>query len=431
MLTVDEIHKILGEPLSSESTRILILERLNSWSRIDITLEMFRAVYSMWNLIPNFLSIVLGLGRKLSSRDEDFMSCYSSVCHVERSEGSLGDTIDVDKTACGDAQFDLTYNIRHFELHGRELVDPWSCRQMAIYHKFDLKTRISNWILIQPPKKLEKDLKEAVIRVDDHPMSLHLRCLVVGAVNWRDYLNYLSNELKNIDDEVAIFKPFGDFGLNFSSKQQIHVLRRKLHHAQCILSNTSRTIAKIGAHEKAFAVRTRMTQSTHTSFQLALQNIRADIENYKQTVQKLLRVSKDIAALYDDILKLHGQELLHKNGLNLALIAQGDSHETRAMALLAEKTHDDSRIMRIATLVAMLYLPANLVVSFFSTEMVWYETAGAAGNSSDGSASLRVHREAWILVVATLFLTMGTFAASWWWERREKRCSRSHQRPHI
>lgn len=47
---------------------------------------------------------------------------------------------------------DLCYNIRHFELHGRELADPWSCQQSAVHQKYYFANGESNWIYVQPPK---------------------------------------------------------------------------------------------------------------------------------------------------------------------------------------------------------------------------------------------------------------------------------------
>ncbi|RYP90029.1 hypothetical protein DL770_003874 [Monosporascus sp. CRB-9-2] len=113
------------------------------------------------------------------------------------------------------------------------------------------------------------------------------------------------------DDGVAIFKPVKDFLLNFSLKQQIHTVRRKLRRAHAILCNTLKTLSRIGAHENALAVTSTIAPSTHVDFQQELHNLPMDIENYKQTVQKLLSVSKDTRLVYDDILKLYGQELLH------------------------------------------------------------------------------------------------------------------------
>lgn len=53
---------------------------------------------------------------------------------------------------------------------------------------------------------------------------------------------------------------------------------------------------------------------------------------------------------------------MHNNGLKLTQIAQVDSAETRVMVSLADKSFQESRTMRIATVIAMFYLPANLVM---------------------------------------------------------------------
>jgi hypothetical protein len=53
---------------------------------------------------------------------------------------------------------------------------------------------------------------------------------------------------------------------------------------------------------------------------------------------------------------------MHRNGMELTRIAHAQSVETKVMVSLADKTRQDSRTMRIATVIAMLYLPANLVM---------------------------------------------------------------------
>jgi hypothetical protein len=64
---------------------------------------------------------------------------------------------------------------------------------------------------------------------------------------------------------------------------------------------------------------------------------------------------------YDNILTFHGQELQHDTSLKLAHLAQADAAGNRDMVVLADLTHKDSRSMRIATAIAMFYLPVNLV----------------------------------------------------------------------
>ncbi len=53
---------------------------------------------------------------------------------------------------------------------------------------------------------------------------------------------------------------------------------------------------------------------------------------------------------------------MYDNGVKLAQLAQSDATEKKIMVVLANKTAEDSRTMRIATIVAMFYLPANLVM---------------------------------------------------------------------
>lgn len=73
-------------------------------------------------------------------------------------------------------------------------------------------------------------------------------------------------------------------------------------------------------------------------------------------------LSNITAAQYDNILTFRGQELQHENSLKLTQLAQADAVENKDMAILADLTYRDSRTMRIATVIAMFYLPANLVM---------------------------------------------------------------------
>ena len=55
-----------------------ILDRYNPWTMIGITVECFAAVCQLAGLTPYFLNFVIGIGRKFQSKDEDFMSFYST-----------------------------------------------------------------------------------------------------------------------------------------------------------------------------------------------------------------------------------------------------------------------------------------------------------------------------------------------------------------
>ena len=62
------------------------------------------------------------------------------------------------------------------------------------------------------------------------------------------------------------------------------------------------------------------------------------------------------------VLELRNQDLLNMNGKQLHSITEANSRETQVMAEIAQCTYNDSRMMRIATVIALVYLPANLVL---------------------------------------------------------------------
>jgi len=71
---------------------------------------------------------------------------------------------------------------------------------------------------------------------------------------------------------------------------------------------------------------------------------------------------------------------------------------------MAKKNRQDSRTVKIITMVAMLYLPASLVSSLFSTNLVRVEPS----NVSVGKAM-------WVYVITTVVLTVCTVAGAYVW----------------
>jgi dUTPase len=64
----------------------------------------------------------------------------------------------------------------------------------------------------------------------------------------------------------------------------------------------------------------------------------------------------------NSIISFRNQDLLAENGAQLHRIAESNSREARLMADTANLVYKDSRTMRIATTIALIYLPANLVM---------------------------------------------------------------------
>ncbi|KAI0399416.1 hypothetical protein F4802DRAFT_589612 [Xylaria palmicola] len=411
----DPVQWVSAEQLCSGieggSPTLLILSRHNSCSSIDITVEGFSTVCDIARITPFFLHFVTGMGAGFSSRDKDFMSCYSTF-------ESESPQLPIEAKGLGELQADslraICYNIRHFERHGRDLEDPWSCRQSALHHSFLAGSGESTWVVIQPPEAFDTALDPA-----PHPMSLHLRYLRAGIVNWREYLDSFSWAFKLLNQRIAIPQAYHKFKVRFPDEQHLHYLRGKLHSALTILLNTKTTLGTIAEHEVSLAQEHSVPSVAHENFQRQLRNICREVDGYMETTHKLLRISDDIRTMYSDIITFRGQELQCDASQSLERLAQEGAAGNRDMAVLAKLAFKDSRSMQIATTIATFYLPINLVFSFFSTTLVWYGTAAeAAGNDNSG---IRVRSEIWIASVSAVLLVIGTVCWSWWWNIRGER----------
>ncbi|KAL8998433.1 MAG: hypothetical protein Q9188_006097 [Gyalolechia gomerana] len=336
---------------------------------------MFKALCTNDQITPQFLRFIFGLGKTVTSFDEDYMASYHEIYAREEGRSEAAEKRNGDRKHGNDEKlraefYDLCYNIRHFELHGRELEDPWSCRQSAIHQKYYFTNNRSNWIIVQPPVLFSIALKGLGPVQMAHPMGLHVWYLTAAMANWRPYLNYITERLTEMDRKVSFPKPFREYEVNFSFSQQIHVLRQKLNHARYILENTQDTLASIKSHAQKVVQSSNLPTLETESLQYRLENVSSELCNYLSITCKLLRFSQDIRLMNNDILRFRDQELLYDNGLSLARIGQADVLERKTMVVLADGTARDSRTVRIATVIAILYLPANLVIQFFSSSLI-------------------------------------------------------------
>jgi len=168
---------------------------------MKILFEMFKFICSVNEIHPRFLDFVFGMGRRNSSSDEIFNGCYNNVSFAQRDNARL--------TSYGKTKLprysspywslkDTCYNLRYMERHGRELHDPWSCRQTAICQKYHYSHSRSTWLIIHHPQALYDSLRDMELQNIAHPMALHIRCLRAALHNWREYLNFRGTELRSL-----------------------------------------------------------------------------------------------------------------------------------------------------------------------------------------------------------------------------------------
>src|SRR5438034_538506 len=91
---------------------------------------------------------------------------------------------------------ELFYLVKHVEEHGREgLTDPWTVRQMALYHKANAGTGENVFIVLNPSRGFQRRLNN--VRKEGSllsPWKVHAMMLSSVVDKWRWYISDLEEQ---------------------------------------------------------------------------------------------------------------------------------------------------------------------------------------------------------------------------------------------
>lgn len=92
---------------------------------------------------------------------------------------------------------------------------------------------------------------------------------------------------------MSICRPYGEFGIDLSSKQRIHTLRQKLYHAQCIVLNTQDTMESFRVYANKVAILCKTSAVAQETFERDLENESNELRNHSRVIWKLLNTSNE------------------------------------------------------------------------------------------------------------------------------------------
>ncbi|KAF2814367.1 uncharacterized protein BDZ99DRAFT_554904, partial [Mytilinidion resinicola] len=357
----DGLERWLRDGRTRPSDELYVLHQTNTRSRIQMTVEMFCLLCHALQILPSFIDIATAFGFKISNTDEYFTTCYQRLFRDNDDSSNLTKF----------TRYDICFNIRYLEEHGRSgLSDPWSFRQMAVYQRHDFPQGRSSCILIQPPstarETIERLLQASKEQQNRSPLLIHLQLLKICARKWRWYLNYLSDGLRDMKDEITwarITKPQSNAG--FDQSQNLEVLRWKLRQARAILESNISVGSSILRHAKDItpSLTRHRPMAIHNHMQLKSELVHyiSDLRMHRRKASDLLDSTGSLDLLILKLLDLRNYNVSNKNAAALKNLAEASSIESRLMVQIARHTSHDSRAMKFTSFIAVIFLPATLI----------------------------------------------------------------------
>jgi hypothetical protein len=186
---------------------------------------MLVAAFTHHQVMPAFLDFIFPFG--MQEYPQDF---YFSGLREETMLQSPPGGLVVPKLGRSGREIRMCYNLKSVETSQSNKEWPWSIRQTAVYHTFDVETGKSFWVVVKGSERIKNRIQAATAKGSTGPTDLksfgssaqalastlatHLVFCDWCDEEWRWYLNYLENRLQDatrralaiiIDREPSLF----------------------------------------------------------------------------------------------------------------------------------------------------------------------------------------------------------------------------------
>lgn len=159
-------------------------------------------LFTYHEVIPAFLDFVFTFGRR-----ERAQELYYGGFRSESRLLDASNSMRIPEMGRSGSDFRLCYNLVSVESSPRQTSWPWSIRQTAIHHSFDIVTGRASWIIVKGDGLMEERVKKATdpssrtetscfdtnSRSFASSLNTHLIYIDWAGENWQSYIDYLED----------------------------------------------------------------------------------------------------------------------------------------------------------------------------------------------------------------------------------------------
>ncbi|EXJ79745.1 hypothetical protein A1O3_08028 [Capronia epimyces CBS 606.96] len=431
-------------------SRFIYVYGEHSRAPLKITRDMLAQILTFHQVMPIYLDFISVFGAQSEPRDRRFSGF--------REQSTLSDPprgLAIPSLGRSGRQYQLCYNLKSVALVSKDATNPrfheWSIRPAVIHHQFDIVTGTSLWIVTKGNRDLHERYKELTgneARPEDRSfgtvgeclrssLAAHLMFCHWSTENWRWYMLWLETVIEE-ETSMVILGARGP-GHSYHRSKPEHV-----QHLQLWEDKTNEVIMVLEANVDIMKSLCRfydglrsnkdVPQSLKDECGLDIVTFIGQIEDMSSDFKMQIARAKLLVKITNDRKEMVIQHL--------------QSQATERMERLNQNMEKEAIVMRIITLVTLVYLPATFVSvshnalpvlrtpdrrltrgrgnqTFFSTDIIKYQNQNG-GPPTDGTFS-KTAMYRWLQV--TLPLTLATMGAAIVSLKLTERRRQQQQRP--
>ncbi|KAK5456971.1 hypothetical protein LTS15_004751 [Exophiala xenobiotica] len=383
-------------------------------------------LFSYYQIMPAYLDNLTTFGQESHQRDLRY-SGFRGRTRLSRSPRPETMALDLGRSG---RHIQMCYNLKSVKC----ITPPktamkdmqWSRRPVALYHHFDVAEGNSLWVITSGGRHFRDRLEDTVGlkgRAEDRDYSsieaafrstfaVHALAAHWAKDGWPAYIQWL----EEVIEESTCDALYGARGELIEKKytpdniQNVQYYEDRTNEATMILESNAEVLGSLHKYYEGLLADADFPfrQSCRDSiidFVRQLQDAVHDTKMQASRARLRVRIAADRKALIQS--HLTSQATAFQN------------QATQKMEFMTSVAQRDAIVMRIITFIALIYLPATFVSTFFSTDIIKYQNQNAFGHSFYTSSYSKLALERWLQI--TLPLTAITLAVAWWFFTREKK----------
>ncbi|KAH9884066.1 hypothetical protein F4778DRAFT_800387 [Xylariomycetidae sp. FL2044] len=397
-----------------------IFLQASTLSPIKMSKETFCRILSYHQVMPQFLDIVSSFGRIWAPGLAQSYPAFAC---------NMNDSVSVPLPQLGRSgrQLEICYNLKVMTGAGGSSQDGkkrYYIEQSAVYHQFDKDSGRSLWIIIDGGEKPErKEPSQLGFMAKDPPVFSDTLSSLRAAFDlqldyfrdaYQSFLPYISDLEEQLEQQNQRIN-----AIQFARERPMDVsetLSLFHHHVSKVKDATA-------ALKSNRYVLGELNNFYHRLLQTPDVAARLDTPGQPgRSVPMLARkFTSDIRDVEDELnLQLHQLQCLTGSlDEKLSMIQQRNHwHSSARIEGIAQETQTETSLMRIITIVILMFLPGAFISTFFSMPMF---DAGSSSETSDTGPWPDLTKWGLFAGLLTLVTALAIVALHWWEQRRRSR----------
>jgi len=129
----------------------------NARDRLKVDREMFARILTYHQVMPSYLDLVFAFGKQEHPKDFHFCG-FRADSRLDNDAPKL----ELRERRRSGRELRMCYSLRSVESVESQRHWPWSIRQCAVYHAYDVETELATWIVIKANKVIRNRIKSIV-----------------------------------------------------------------------------------------------------------------------------------------------------------------------------------------------------------------------------------------------------------------------------